>query len=355
MGMTMAAANAILKNIYEGPINNQLRSQSVIYDRWEKSSEHITQDGLQVVFAMLSGWPRGMGARLDGAPLPSAGQSTYRQCLIPVISNYARIQATGKSMRASQSNKGAFAPVWSQEKKNQVLGYIRDENRMFCRGNGVGTVATVTANITGGSTTTITVDSTVDIQPTDVFEIWTNPTPGAGTFGETIIVATVASDTTFTVATAPVNSYTATNIIKLIRQGSKDAECVGESGIVDDGSNLITFQGLSRTVEPWLQSYVSDAGTSTTLSLPLMRSAKTRAEKAAAFPVIHTTFELRDAYLQLCQQQQIFMNTMEFDKGFHRKALTYDGLPLFPDEQMPTGYMNFVDESVMTIHQQKFM
>lgn len=351
-GMTMAAANALLKNIYLGPINNQLKTKSVIMDRWKKTARWITQDGLQVVFAMTSGWPRGQGTRPDGAPLPPAGQSIERQCLIPVVTNYSRIQSTGKAMRASQSNKGAFASVWSNEKKNQMLSFIRDENRMCCRGNGVGTIAAVSANITGGATTTITVDSTVDIQQGDRLEIWTNPGPGTGTYGELVVVATVPTSTTFTVATAVINSYTASAVIMLIREGSKDSEPYGETAIVDNGSNLITFQNLSRTVEPWLQAYVDDPGTPTALTLADMRSAKTYAEKADAFPIIHCTYELRDAYLALCQQQNFSFNTMDFDRGFHRKAISFDGLPIFPDDQLPVGYMNFTDESQMTVHQQ---
>lgn len=355
MGMTVAQYNAVLKDVYQGPIRNQIRKQTAIYDRVKKVGEHIVQNGRQAVFPILLGWPQGIGAANDGAPLPDAGQSRYVDCLVPIKHTYARIQVTGPVMRASENNAGAFASVKSSEMQNQIDAFMRDYNRSICTGTGVGSLATVTADIAVGDTI-ITVDSTVNVFEGARYELWTNPTVGGGTQGETILVVSILSDTTFSIA-APgaANIYLAINVIKLIRKGAKEAEVLGISGLIDDGSNLSVLQGVDRTVERLWRSPVDDPGVPTVLTLDDLRSNKNKSEKAGGKPVVYTTYELMAAYEKICQEQKRFVNVMKFDKGFHREAISYDGAPIFNDEQMPAGYWVFADEKQLAFHQQMEM
>lgn len=346
MGMTAALYANMLKETYEGPARNQLRKETPMYDRIRKTADNIVGVGKDAVVPLLMARPAGVGARLDGKPLPTAGQSRYEKALITIKHTYARVQWTGPAARASESNKGAFAPVKSTEMQNTIDAFMEDFNRSACQNTGVGSVAALTVNAAPGDTT-INVDDTISIQEGGFYEIWTNPTVGGGTQGETIQVYRILTDTTFSIA-APglVGTYLIANTIKLIRAGAKEAEIMGMDGLIDDGSNLVICQGVDRTAERLWRSIVHDPGVDTALDINDLRAYSDKARNAGAKKLAYyTTRTLKAAYEKLCQEQKMFMDTMKFDKGAIQEAITYDGCPIFVDSQLKAGQWLGVEES----------
>ena len=72
---TMTTADAILKDLYVGPIIEQLNYKSYMIDQIERES-NFTQDhtGRRAIVPVHTGRNRGRGSRGDGGTLPTAGQ-----------------------------------------------------------------------------------------------------------------------------------------------------------------------------------------------------------------------------------------------------------------------------------------
>lgn len=139
--MDRAAADAILKEFYLGPVRSQLNSETVLAYRLQKNQEVV--EGRTVVIPLhTSRNVAAMSRREDGiisngATLPSAGRQGYTDMRFPVKYNYGAIKLTGPVMASARTQRGAFAKVINEEVVGMVRDLKNDLNRQyFCDGSG---------------------------------------------------------------------------------------------------------------------------------------------------------------------------------------------------------------------------
>ena len=127
-------------------------------------------------------------------------------------------------------------------------------------------------------------------------------------------------------------------------------EIFGIPVLVDDGSNLDTLFGISRTTTPrWKAKVDANGGVNRALTLALMQKGFTHVEKTGLGPtLILTTFELRDKYVTLLVAEKRYVNTLKLDGGFN--ALEFNGKPLLPDEQAKHNQMDFLTGNNQRMH-----
>jgi len=131
--------------------------------------------------------------------------------------------------------------------------------------------------------------------------------------------------------------------------GNTGLDLSGLEGLIDDGTDYPTFYGITRSGAPWTQSFYLDK-TSTTISLAELRSVFTAVEKAGANKaslIVVTTHEIKDFILGKLEENKQFIGTSA-RAGFEG-LLTFDGVPIYPDHQCPTGYLYVIDTSVITL------
>lgn len=152
MGLTLEAADAVLKDDYHGPVVEMLNNANVILAVVERDVDSVDFTGRRWVRAIHTKRNRGVGARAEGATLPTGYNQGYDNTYGPFRSMYARIQLTGQTIEAMKKNKGAFIRALEPE----MEGAVTDAKRDYCRqlwGTSNGVIATVDA---GGPTTTFT-------------------------------------------------------------------------------------------------------------------------------------------------------------------------------------------------------
>src|ERR1700748_2073067 len=98
---TLAAADAILKDLYVGPIVEQLNYKTYLIDQIERDADHIDFTGRRAIFPVHTGRNRGRGARGDGGTLPGAQPGAWQDAIYGVTQQYMGIEITDLAIDAS--------------------------------------------------------------------------------------------------------------------------------------------------------------------------------------------------------------------------------------------------------------
>lgn len=201
-----------------------------------------------------------------------------------------------------------------------------------------------------GTGTTVTVDTPmVGKNPTDYIEIG-NILRLGDTAAQINTVATITSTTTFTcdAVAAAVADNDAVYIAQSATQSNINAEIMGLKGLIDDGTNVDTFEGLARTTYLWWKSYVDDATNQRSLTDALLHSTWLEAMKKGEPKYILTSFDVLSAYGQLLTPDRRYTNAeMQLNGGF--KGVNFNGMPMVPDFDCPYDEAYFIDPSTLSI------
>lgn len=116
---------------------------------------------------------------------------------------------------------------------------------------------------------------------------------------------------------------------------------MGLTGIVDDGSNLSTYGGLSRATYNGLNATVTASGG--TISLLKIRQLSNSISDGRVRPTMaytdYTTWAYVEQLLQTFQRNTYSdFSNMDAGTGYKSDGLIWDGLTIFKDKKCTTGY-----------------
>ena len=153
---TLTTADAILKDLYVGPVVEQLNHKTYMIDQIERDTDHVDFTGRRAIVPVEKSRPRGRGSRGDGGTLPTAVPESEVDAIIPIRYHYGAIELTDALVQQTQSNRGAFVNALDSRVKNMTKFMRKDVNRQVY-GTGDGLLASIAATAT--TTTIHTVDS----------------------------------------------------------------------------------------------------------------------------------------------------------------------------------------------------
>jgi hypothetical protein len=254
---TLTTADAILKDMYIGPIIEQLNYKTYMIDQIERES-NLTLDhqGRRAIVPVHKSRNRGRGSRGDGGTLPSAGYQSWEDAIIPITRHYQAIELTDAAIKSTQSNSGSFANLLDAEVKGATNDLKKDINRQIW-GPGDGLLATVAATAT--TATTITVDSIQYLHigdPVDVLRRTDSSTLASGTGNS--VTALDAANKTVTLSAAVGGTIATTFGIYLA--GAKGQEMVSMQEIVSTSRSLFGIDSSTAGNEFW-DAQVTNVGT----------------------------------------------------------------------------------------------
>jgi len=134
--------------------------------------------------------------------------------------------------------------------------------------------------------------------------------------------------------------------------GNNNKDFLGLGAIVDNGTNVATIGGLSRSTYTTLQSTVTAAST---LSLATMRTLYNAIADATVVPTrSYTDYPTWALYEQLLQpQEKIYkeVNIVPNYKGYEGfSGLMYAGLEVVPDRKATAGYFYMLNENYLDFY-----
>lgn len=349
--ITMGTVDNILKEVYEGQLQDQLQSDMVTLKRIEKSSEGVTHEvgGKYVTFPIRTKRNHGIGARGEMEVLPIPRRQGYASARVGLKYLYGSIELSGQTFELADKNFQAFASALDEEMKGlrQTLG--KDMNRQTY-GTNAGKIATATA--AGTTTTLVMADANAQYAEEGMFiDIFTSADVSRVADVEVTKVLSDGTNTTITftpaagVATASGDYFT--------RDNSGGKEITGFGQIVASSGTLYNVD--PNTVGVWKSVVNSNGGTNRPLSEGLMIKEvdDIRKQGGGSPTVIFSNLGVRRSYFNLLVQQRRYSNTTEFEGGFKGLAFTTDNgdIPFVADYDCPPNRQLFVNEKEIKLYE----
>lgn len=351
MPATLTTVNAILKEVYEPKIQDQLQHDAVALKRIEKSSDGVVSEvgGKYVTFPLHTRRNSGIGARNELEALPTAGQQGYASARVSLRYLYGLVRLSGQTMELADKNYQAFASALDQEMKGLKDDLLKDQNRQVY-GDGSGAVATVATAGTVNNIVTQTAQWAQLGMQVDVIDGTTlgNANPTVKASNRQVTAINMATNTV-TIDGAAV-AVAVGDIV--VRTGSVNREWSGFGAIFKTG----TFQNVDPTIEPsWSPVIDANGGTNRALSegLMILMNDNIRAN-GGKVTAMFSNLGVRRAYFNLLSQQRRYTNTTKFEGGFSGLAFTTDqgDIPFVVDIDAPKNRVYFINEDEITLYRE---
>lgn len=344
MGQTLATLDPILKEVYQGGLNDQLNNETKAWNRIKSTSRGTEQFGGKYVnFAIHVGRNSGIGSRNELEALPEAGKQSFREAMLKMRYNYASVQITGQAIELADKSYQTFASALDTEMSKVKDDISKERNRQFF-GDGLGTRTIATAVASGQKI------PVADARQLDLGGIYDIHTPGNSTAVTQVVITNY--DTTPGAHTVTVTgTVTAVAIGDVfVRAGSYDREIHGLASILSDTT---TLYGIDPTVEPLWRAEVNDNGGAPTAisELMLIRMADRIYRNGGKTTAMWTSLGVIRAYFALLSGERRFVNKEKYEGGFSGVAFQSPSggdTPFFTDIDAPKGEIAFLNEKEIT-------
>lgn len=219
MPLTLSAADSALKEDYQPAVREQINQAVMALQQFEKNSTDI--EGRRAVLSIHTQRNSGVGARLDGGALPTAGNQGYKEERVPLHFNYGRIQISGPTIRAMKSDRGSFVRAVDSETKGVTNDVRRDVNRQVF-GTADGVIATTG---TTAASTTVQLAATTSLVQMRQLEVGMLVDIGTVAAPTSVIAAATISAVSLANLTITIGSAISTtnNTHKVFRSGAGGA------------------------------------------------------------------------------------------------------------------------------------
>lgn len=360
MPANTSTLDPLLKDDYGRGLKSQLNDEVPLLKLFSRVDQPQWQ-GRQAIEAIHVNRNRGAYATAESGQPPTAGNQQIENFRIPIRHLHGAIQITTQLVKASRNNKGAFARGMRLE-MDRLLDDLRTMRNFYLWGDGRGIRALID---TASAATTITLDAPGGFTGDDNGARFLNvgdslaivvAATGALEAAVSHKVTAVSSDgANVTVTVAPGTGADNTYIVKAydtVTSGLsiEDTEFnhapMGLSGMVDDGTFINSYFGLSRTTFPILQSTVISSVGALSADV-IQRAIDVTAQIGRGktnYHIMHPS--VRRAYLSLMENDRRYTQSHLRNPDAGTKAaadaygnnLTFGGVPLEIDHFAPYGY-----------------
>jgi len=262
MATDLTAIDPLLKDVYGPAIREELTKYTPMVDLFEKA-EDMQLEGRQLIEAIEVGGNHNAIWLPEGGAIPTANRPRFETMRISPKYLYGSISLTNQAIVMARSNKGAFARTMRMLMDGLTKGIAKNRNRVLC-GDGRGILALTSPD--PGTATSISADTPGNFGVTtngtrfiheDMYLAFVDPaTAGLRAGGTRKVVSVPTAGTSFTIDAAAdaalgdndyiVQAYGSDASLAL-GNTSFNNEPMGIMGMVDDGTYVNGYFGLSRT------------------------------------------------------------------------------------------------------------
>lgn len=341
--------NEYIRERLEPGINNLMWKNNFLLNRFKASNLRVDPANLTTKVKCRVGANQGVA---NGSVIPKSGKTKTIDQTISMKQGRAFIEIDGNAVAyAPNDPEMAFMGAIAGE-----IGSIQDSiNRNFevtlqGKGNGVrGTINTITN--TGGSA----YDIVVTTDNFDWFELgMIIDTVDNGTgldsakfeITQTDSATATLSCTQLSVANTAAGGHYITNQLEY-------NDCfMGLLGLIDDGTELVTCQGInSSTYELWRARVDDNGGSARTLTKRMVDEMIIWCNRSGGCDIIHTTETLMWGLANLLEAQRQYVNVMELNGGF--TGMKWAGREVMASMYARANHMNFLNSRTFGVRQLK--
>lgn len=342
-GQTLSDYDAVLKEDYGPKLRSTINKNRIWMQRLNRTGEMSDFQGRRAVVPINIRPTESIGARADGGTTPSPQKQTFVDMLVPMVYNYGTVKFTLPTIKASQSQAGAFERVMDAEMNGLRRDARNDINRQLF-GDGTGSLGQ--ANGAGSATTALVMDANHKVKRNMVVDIYT--ATSGGTHEVNSIKVSSVSGTTVTLASA----QTWSDNSHVFREDARGNEMMGLKGIIDDGDFVATLHGIVRATYPEFNAQdLNNSGTNRPVTLDLLQRGFLQSEEQGEGDISLgvTTYTLWRKIGNLMAPDRRYTPAMTLAGGF--EALNFNSKPIVADRDCSASTFYWIDESTFTVYE----
>lgn len=349
MVATRASVDALLKELYEGPVNDQLNNERVTSRRIKRTSDGVmdTIGGKLVVFPIRVKRNTGVSYRDEGAQLADAGKQGYARPTEFLKYGYGRFALTGVVMDTAETNPQAFMGTLDGEMEGLRNDLLKDENRIMIGHKDAPSKETgIIAKVASVASQVITVDQTEGFDLDQNLDI-INGSTGAVRVANVVVTdidysgpsITVTGTLTGTVA----NDY-------LARAGNYGKEPYGFSSLIGNTGTVHGIDSAAAGNSYW-QSTIDSSTTTLTEQAMINMTDRIRKNGGTKPTAVFCSLGVRRAYFNILQSLRRYNEPKEFEGGLVGLTFNCGGkeIPVVDEPEFPPKRMDFVNENEMKV------
>ncbi len=328
MATTLSSISGALKRVYDDYVENQQNLKARAMDEIAKSLEKYNPGGDGFFGAINESGNESVGAINETESFRTIDNENYSQYKVSPKVLVAPIEFSGLSSKAADADDEAFVAVVIDALDKARERLSKDENRQFY-GLGTGLMATPTG-VVASDEVSFAVDSAQYLRANMVIDILQSTTKTV----DSIRISDVDKVNNIVFfATSLGAALNATS--ELIKENIRDSapsdgkEMIGLRGIVDDATDLTTFENLDASAKRIWRGLRIDASSANLTSDLLQRLLDDVSVLGGEEPdtlIMHT--KQRRKYLDLVVPQKRYQE-QSMDTGFRK--LSFNGIELWLD------------------------
>lgn len=327
---TLATADAILKDLYVGPIVEQINYKTYMLDQIERDSDHVDFTGRRAIVPVHSRRNRKRGSISDGGTLPVPGYQGDIDAIVAIKYHSQGISLTDQTIKQAKGNEGAFVNVLDRETKMLAKDMRKDINRQVY-GDGTGKLATLTA--AGGGGTALTMDSVQYLDVDDPLDV----RDAAGVLRGATVVTAVNRTTKVVTVSPAVAAAAATDFVTV--EGSYLLEMEGLRSLTDTTGILHGINRATAGQEFWQGKRRAAGGAVAGESLFEQLADDIGAGGNGEVDVFVTTRGIRRRLADTYQSQKRFNDAKATDIHGGYTAIYVNEIPVIADDDAPKGWI----------------
>uniref|UniRef100_A0A6M3Y4K7 Putative capsid protein n=1 Tax=viral metagenome TaxID=1070528 RepID=A0A6M3Y4K7_9ZZZZ len=339
----------VLREVLLPEVREQLPDHVLFLNFFKRTSKTVRRVGqdFKALMSVRTAHNQGFGMRAAGGALPGHGAPAYDEIEVTLKRMYGRgaidRAVLSPALQGGVSNVGRVL----DEEMASIQRTAQIELSRMLQGDGNGVLTQV--NETDGTGDTFNVDDARYLEKGMILDSWTAKTAGTQHFNG-VEISDVDYENDEIVLTASASYY---NNDYLYREDNRGLECAGGlQAVVDDGSVVATFQGVSRAATSYFNGNLVDAGGDALELNDLYVAAdkgRKRAGKSANF--IGSDLDSQRYYSLLLESQRRQVNTTELKSGWTGLSFAHGGrnVSWFADEFFTPGYIYFLDTDAFAI------
>jgi hypothetical protein len=328
---TLATADAILKDLYRGPIIEQLNYKTYMLDMIERDSDRVDYTGRRAIFPVHSAPNFSPTSISDGGTLPTPGTQGYQDGIVNIRFHSSAMEITDMAAVIARGD-GAFVSLLDEDSRRLAQDLKKNINRqIFGQGNGV---ITALASSPAGANT-VTVVSTQYLRVGSIIDI---VTISNGTVKAAAVTVTAINRTTKVLTlSSNVTATTTTDGITLPGAYNLEMEA-GLQNVTGTGRTLHGINSATAGNEFWNGNRRSAGGATAGESLFEQLIDDVGAQGQGEIDSILTTRGVRRRLADTYQSTKRFNDARAVQVHGGYTAIFVNEIPVIADDDVPKGW-----------------
>jgi hypothetical protein len=331
---TLATADAILKDVYRGPIIEQLNYKTYMLDQIERDSDSIDFTGRRAIVPVESLGNESPASTTDGGTLVDPQIDTEQDAIVSIRYHDGGLELSDALVRqATGNNAGAFVNKLDRSSKKLADSMRKNINRQVM-GDGTGLLATLASSPAG--TNTVTVDTAQYLRVGQVVDVL-NKTTGATTGGVSLTITAINKTTKVVTLSGNITATTTTD--GFYKQGSRNNESDGLRNITGTGRTLHGINSATAGNEFWNAADRDAAGAVAGEGLFELLADDIGANGNGDVDVFLTTRGIRRRLADTYQSTKRFNDARAVEIHGGYTAIFVNEIPVIVDDDVPKGWV----------------